>query len=301
MLRSILISVVCFLGSTLGAQQAYTSVGESSMEPLMLLWLDVYRQQVPTFKLDVQAPGTSQGVQGILEGKTDIAPSSRPWTSDEINAFTAKHGNPPGKVTVALDALAIIVHQSNPIKELKLEQLDAIWSSTRLQRWDKDIVTWGDAGVKESAWATRPITLYGRTGGSGIRDHFVEFIMLGGKSKPNVRRGPDMGFLLEAIISDQTGTGYGSLGELSNGVKAVPIVPIGGKAGIEPTHKTVADGSYPLVHPLYIYYNKAKLDPAVKKFLLFILSSLGQKQVLINGTIPLPDNLVQLNQKSLLR
>ena len=77
--------------------------------------------------------------------------------SKESEAFEAKYGYKATPIPVAIDALAVFVHKDNPIKGLDIKQVDAIFLATRKCGGSKDIVTWGDAGVK-GRLATQQIT-----------------------------------------------------------------------------------------------------------------------------------------------
>jgi len=218
--------------------------------------------------------------------------------ADEVKTFTAKWGYAPTRIAVAMDALVMLVHKSNPIKELKIEQLDAVWSSTRLQGWPNDIQTWGELGLTNANWNARPIVRIGRPEGSGIRDFFREAVELGGKGKTDTKHSEDAMGLMEEILANQAAMGYGSLGEVVSNMRAIPLIPKGGKTAVEPSATTVTDGSYPLSRVIYIYLNRAPgkpLDPHLVKFMRFVLSKDGQKQVKLNGLVPLPDDLIAMN------
>ncbi len=269
----------------------YLAIGSESMESTFLLWADAYKVKTPSFRIDLRAEGSGVGAKALLEGKAHLAPMSREMKAEEVSAFTAKWGYAPSRIAVAMDALVIIVHKSNPIKEIKVEQLDAVWSSTRLQGWPKDILTWGELGVGGGNWSSRP-------NGSGTRDFFREAVELGGKGKADTKRGVDAMSMVEEILTNQAAMGYGSMGEIFNSIRTIPIVPKGGKSAVEATPATVLDGSYPLARVLYIYVNKAPgkpMDPVLAGFLRFVLSKEGQSQVQLNGQVPLSDDIVAMN------
>lgn len=80
---------------------------------------------------------------------------------NELQAFETKYGYKPTAIPVAVDALAVFVHKDNPIKGLTMEQVDAIFSSTRLCGAKTDVKTWGDLGVTGDL-ANKPVQLFGR-------------------------------------------------------------------------------------------------------------------------------------------
>ncbi len=92
---------------------------------------------------------------------------------NELQAFETKYGYKPTAIPVAVDALAVFVHKDNPIKHLTMEQVDAIFSSTRLCGAKTDVKTWGDLGVTGDL-ANKPVQLFGRNSVSGTYGYFKE-------------------------------------------------------------------------------------------------------------------------------
>ena len=279
-----------------------TVVGAETLESLMLLWEDAYRRAVPAFKLNFQATMSSSAIQDLIDGKTSIAPVTREMNAEELKAFKAKWNYAPTRIAVAMDALVILVNKNNPIKEIKMEQLDAAWTTSRLQGWPRDIKVWGDLGLTATNWSDRPIRLVGQPEGSGVRDFFRHAVELDGTAKPNIERGTDVMSMVDTIITDQSTMGYGSVSQVYTSTKSIPVVPVGTKSAIEPTQSNVANGTYPLTMFAYMYVNKAPgtpLDPTTNRFMLFVLSKEGQKQVQLDGHVPLPEDLLQMGLRRL--
>ncbi|HWQ08871.1 MAG TPA: substrate-binding domain-containing protein, partial [Holophaga sp.] len=189
-------------------------------------------------------------------------------------------------------------------KEVKIEQLDAAWTTSRLQGWPKDIRVWGDLGLTAANWAERPIRLVGQPDGSGVRDFFKHAIEEDGTAKPNIERGTDVMSMVDTIITDQSTMGYGSVSQVYTSTKSVPVIPVGTKTAVEPTQANVANGTYPLTMFTYMYVNKAPgapLEPNANKFMMFVLSKEGQKQVQLDGHVPLPEDLLRMGLRRLER
>jgi phosphate transport system substrate-binding protein len=92
--------------------------------------------------------------------------------------------------------------------------------------------------------------------------------------------------------------GYSSVSQVFTNTRTVPIVPVGGKTAVEPTQANISTGAYPFTTFTYVYVNKTPgkpLDPGVQKFLAFALSKEGQKQVQLDGRIPLPEDMVRMS------
>jgi phosphate transport system substrate-binding protein len=153
---------------------------------------------------------------------------SREMKADESNKFEQKFGYKPTVVRVALDALAVYVHKDNPIQSLTLQQVDAIFSSTRKSGAPSDITTWGQLGLT-GEWAGKAISLYGRNSASGTYGYFKEHALAKGDYKATVKEQPGSAAVVQGVSADLGGIGYSGIGYKTSEVRAVPIV---GKDGI---------------------------------------------------------------------
>jgi phosphate transport system substrate-binding protein len=272
------------------------------MEPLVLLWQDVLQNADPLFKLDLRPNSAIEVAKALIEGKSQLAPMNREFKPEEVAAFTAKYGYPPTRIGVGMDALVVLVQKNNPLKELKIEQLDAMWTTSRLMGYPKDISTWGDLGINGTNWTNRPIICLDRPTGDGLREFFKQNITKGGKNKDSNRQASDAMTFIEELMSNQAAIGYGGLGEVFNNLKTVPLIPVGGKNAVEPSYEAVASGEYPLTRMVYLYFNRAPnrpIEPSVLRFLQFVISPKGQKQLAPMGFVPLPQDVLVMNRKRL--
>jgi len=282
----------------------YTFMTTETLEPAFNCWMDAYQQAHPDFKSTRVTTRNAEVVKGLIDGKTPIAPCTREMTSQELNEFSAKWGYAPTRIGVCMDALAVLVNRNNPIKFIRIEQVDAIFSASRNQGWPKSIDSWGELGLTGENWSSRPIIRYGHPEGSGTRAFFREAVELNGSSKPDTRHGEDIQQMIEAIMASQATIGYGSFTQAHSQLKAVPLIPKGGKAPIEPTPIDIANGSYPLGRVLYVYVNKPsnkRLEPSLQSFLAYILSKDGQRCVVNSGFVALPEEFVSMGLSRLER
>jgi phosphate transport system substrate-binding protein len=305
-MRSVL-SMALLAGCCLAAQVSpkptvLLSVCSYDLEPVTLAWEDLLRKVDPQFKLDLRPNSAAEVAKALIEGKSQLAPINREFKPEEAAAFKARWGYLPTRIAVGVDALVVLVQKNNPVKELRVDQLDAIWTSSRLNGYPKDISTWGDLGLTGGNWPTRPIVCIDRPEGDGLRDYFRQNVTKGGMNKDSNRQSTDAMTLIEDLVSNQAAISYGGMGEVFNNLRAVPLVPPGGKSAVEASFETVASGEYPLTRTVYLYFNRAPdkpFDPSVLKFLEFVLSSKGQKQLAPFGFVPLPLDMLVLNKKRL--
>nr|WP_320133764.1 substrate-binding domain-containing protein [uncultured Holophaga sp.] len=277
------------------ADQAITMA--EFMEPLFVTWRDHFQQSQPSFRGAHRATTNARVIQAFLEGTAPIGLCDKEMTEDEITAFTQRWGYPPTRIAIAMDGLVALTNRNNPIKEIHMEELDAVYSASRLQGWPKEIRTWGDLGLSGGNWAKRPIECWGQPEGSGTGAFFRESVTLGGALKPDLKRGDDLMLMIESLMANQAAIGYSSMSQAYPSLKAIPLIPKGGKDSVLASPGTVADGSYPLGRVLYIYLNKPLRQPMIpmfKLFLSYILSPEGQKLAESCGFAQLPPDLVAM-------
>lgn len=211
-------------------------VGSDTMNNLVALWAEGFKKFYPSVQEGVEGKGSASAPPALTEGTSTFGPMSRDWKPSEIDVFKEKHGYPPTVVPTAIDMLAVFVHKDNPIKELSLQEVDAIFSKNRTGGGKNDIRTWGDLGL-EGEWKNKPISLYGRNATSGTYGYFKEHALFKGDFKPTVKEQPGSSSVVQSVGSDQFGIGYSGIGYKTAGVRAVPLAPAGGQGSGARTKK----------------------------------------------------------------
>lgn len=284
---------------TSGVSGNLSSVGSDSLANLMTLWAEDFKRVYPNVNIQIQAAGSSTAPPALTEGTANLGPMSRVMKDKELQAFEQKYGYKPTAIPVAIDALAVFVHKDNPIKSLDIEQVDAIFSSTRLCGGAKDLKTWGDLGLT-GEWASKPIQLFGRNSVSGTYGYFKEEALCKGDFKANVNEQPGSASVVQSVSSTLNGIGYSGIGYKTSSVRAVPLSK-GGQA-FEPNEENALSGKFPLARFFYVYVNKAPnkpLSPLEAQFVKLVLSKQGQTIVVKDGYIPLPKKVVDKALKDL--
>ncbi len=280
--------------------------GSETMYPLLnRLSLEFQRRQ-PKVTIDVKGGGSTKAIAEFLQpplsktGKVmlleerashfKLVATSRELFDAEIKEFTAQNGYEPTAIPVAVDAVALYVHKDNVLPGLTLEQVDAMFSTTRNRGHKEPIKLWGDLGLGDG-WEKAPIRLYGRDRKSGTRAFFQEHCLAGGEFVSGLHEDPGAASVILDVSRDQLGIGYSGLGLQASSVRMVPLAEAAGTPYVMPSSSTVADQTYPLRRVLYLYVNKSPKDPlpaAAQEFLTFITSYEGQEAVMKAGFFPLP-------------
>jgi phosphate transport system substrate-binding protein len=269
---------------------ALVSSGSDTLNNLITLWFEeLYRRQ-PGLKLALAGGSSGFGaLSGLLSGQADLAAMTRLPTESELEKWQAAKGHPPVLLPVALDAIGVYVHKDNPLRQITLVQLDAVWSRDRKRAFPKNIATWGDLGL-EGVWAAKPIALYGRNNLSGSYLFFKTNVLLGGDFKAECNEVPQTAAVLGAVSKDLFAMGFGALPSQQPGTRALRIAPDPDSPAIAPTPETARSGKYPLSRYLYVAIDKdpAKpVSPAVREFFRFVYSRQGQEIVIKDGWFPM--------------
>lgn len=279
---------------TSGVSGNLSSVGSDTLANLMTLWAEAYKKEYPSVNIQIQAAGSSTAPPALTEGTATLGPMSRKMKDGELSAFEQKHGYKPTAIPVAVDALAVFVHKDNPIKGLTLQQVDAIFSATRLCGAKADAKTWGDVGVTGDL-SGKSIQLFGRNSVSGTYGYFKEEALCKGDFKANVNEQPGSASVVSSISSSLNGIGYSGIGYKTSSVRTVPLAKKEGGEYVEDNETNALNGTYPLARFLYVYVNKAPnkpLAPLEAEFIRLVLSRQGQEVVMKDGYIPLPAKVV---------
>ncbi|MBT1450385.1 phosphate ABC transporter substrate-binding protein [Glaciecola sp. XM2] len=282
--------------STPGVYGSITSIGSDTLANLVSLWAEQFQRLYPHVKFQIQASGSATASQALTQGTASIGPMSRALTLTEIQRFTRQYGYPPTSLIVAIDAMAIYVEKNNPLQQLSLEQIDAIFSMTRFCGGAREIRTWQALNIGKFG-QTRTIQVFGRNSASGTYDLFKSLALCDGDYYTAVNEMPSSSSVVQSVASSIGGIGYAALGHGNTDVKALAIGQANG-AYYAPNAQNITAGKYPFTRYLYIVVNKPPNEPLPtleRSFLAFILSEEGQSIVQEGNYYPVTGLL--LNQQ----
>mgnify|MGYP002620055248 CR=1 FL=1 len=271
-----------------GVSGNLSSIGSDTLNNLMTYWSEGYRSFYPNVAIQIQGAGSGTAPPALIEGTAQFGPMSRPMRGTEIEQFEARYGYAPTPIRGAIDALGVFVHRDNPIECLSLQEVDAIFSSTRSGGADAAITTWGQVGLT-GEWADRPIAMYGRNSASGTYGYFKDVALFGGDYSPEVREQPGSSTVIQGVAADIGGIGYSGVGYGTADVRAIELRGEDGEC-YGPTGEAAAMGDYPIARFLYIYVNhnpNEAMEPLRAEFIRYVYSRQGQEDVVRAGFFPL--------------
>jgi phosphate transport system substrate-binding protein len=261
------------------AQAARTiqNTGSDTLVNLALAWAENYMVSHPTVGISVTGGGSGTGIAALINKTVDIANASRAMKKEEIEK-ARQNGVDPIEFTVARDAIAVVVHPSNPVQGLTIPQLSGIYTGK--------ITNWQEVGGED-----RPIVLLSRESNSGTYVYFLEHVVRQGQKNdvmfaPDTLLMPSSEGISNEVRQNPNAIGYDGLGYVTSDQKMVAVAADDAGPKVLPSPETVNDGSYPIARPLYMY-TAGEPQGEVKAYIDWILGPEGQGIVPTLGFVPL--------------
>jgi phosphate transport system substrate-binding protein len=231
--------------------------GSTSVQPFIEKVAEQFMEDHPNITISVQGGGSTAGIQATFNGTCQIGTSSRNLKVSErgLKVFL-----------IAVDGIAVIVHNRNPVADLSIEEIRGIFAN--------EITNWQQVGGLDQEII--PVT---REEGSGTRGAFEEMVMCEMVISDACLVQDSNGAVREIIATTPQGVGYISVGLVDNREKAVSI------NGVYPTLSNLITCKYRFTRPFLMLF-KAAPEGAAKFFLDYVLSQEGQNILKNDGLIP---------------
>ena len=259
--------VLLFNVSPANAQKKIVIDGSTTVGPIAKAFAEYYKNIDKSVNITVSESGSGNGAKSLINGTCDIADMSRFMKNKEFKAAVAKDVYPVAHV-VALDGLPILVHPSNPVKNLTVEQVRNIYLGK--------ITNWKEVGGPD-----KKIVTISRDTNSGTYETFNKLVMKKQKIASGCEYVGSNGAVRGRVQSTKAAIGYAGLGFVDKTVKALSV------EGIYPSQKTVSSGKYPIARPLFMFTNGyPKMGSSVYQFVTLHLSKKGQAIIRRIGFVP---------------
>ncbi|MCG6971257.1 MAG: phosphate ABC transporter substrate-binding protein [Gammaproteobacteria bacterium] len=225
-------------------------------------------------KIVLEGGGATRGIRDTVNLRIDLGGTCR-MTLPEMDHSELHASLHP----VAWDALAIIIHQNNPVSDFSTDQIKAIYTG-KIKNW------------RELGGPNAPIHLYVRKGaisgvGYAIRQYLFQDGAVDFDTDYVVK---SSGPLEKAIEKDPYAIGI--TGVSSARKRDVKIASFDGKV---PSYENVRNGTYGLYRPLYLVTGPSPTKK-VQDFINFATSSEGEQIIRDNGTVPYSDGLALMRK-----
>ena len=282
----LIITVVFLLGAALMlqgcARRTNTNTieikGSDTMVNLGQAWAEAYSKGHPDANIIVSGGGSGTGIAALINKDTDIAEASREMSPEEF-AQARKNGLNPQEFVVARDGVSVIVNPANSISKLTFKQLSDICTGK--------VTNWKQVGGKD-----QQIVVLSRDKSSGTHVFFLEYVVRMGNAKgteeyaASVLMLPSSQAIADEAAGNKASIGYVGIGYVEkNKHKVISVARDVNSPYVEPSVKTILNGTYPIARPLYFYTPNAPAG-MVKDFIDFVLSDKGQKIVVEQEFVP---------------
>jgi phosphate transport system substrate-binding protein len=241
--------------------------GSTTVLPIAQKVSEAYMKVDPKVKISVSGGGSGNGIKAIIDGTTDIGDSSRFIKDEEVKAAVEK-GTYPVPFAIAYDSIIPIVHPTNPVKNLTVDQLKAIYMG--------QVNNWKEVGGPDKA-----LVIVSRDTSSGTYEVWEEKVMKKARVAPAALLQASNGAVVQAVAKNKYAIGYIGLGYVNKNIKPLMV------NGIKGSEKTTLDGTYPISRALYMFTRGWPKGDTLN-FINYVLHpQKGQKYVKEAGFVPL--------------
>ncbi|MBR2078404.1 MAG: PstS family phosphate ABC transporter substrate-binding protein [Exiguobacterium sp.] len=220
--------------------------GSSTVFPIMEAVAEEYSAEQPEVEVTVGVSGTGGGFKRFVTGETDFSNASREIKEEEA-AEAEKNGVEFTQLSVALDGLSLVVNPANDwAQDITIEELNKMWTDTSIKTW-KDV---------RSDWPDEEISFFAPGKDSGTYDFFDEKVLNETDIRQDAQLSEDDNVLVTGVGGTEGAIGFFGFAyylENKDTLRALNV------EGVEPTHDTINDLSYPLSREIYTYVNNASL------------------------------------------
>jgi phosphate transport system substrate-binding protein len=281
-----------------GASGSIFVTGSSTVEPISTGVAEAFKAANAGFDFTVEGPGTGDGFKKFCAGEADIADASRTIKEEEAKAC-ADAGIEYVELKVAIDGMSVLTSVNNTaVACLSLPDIYALMGpeSTGFAKWSDGAAIARELG-SSTALPDAELKITGPGEESGTFDSFVELAIAkiaesrgqDGNTRPDYTASANDNAIIDGIAGSDTSLGWVGFAFAEDNKDKVGEIAIAKEANgtcVAPTPETIADGSYPLSRPLFIYVNKAKAaeNAAIGAYVDFYLAEGTISEVL--ETVP---------------
>lgn len=246
--------------------------GSDTMVIMNARLAEAFMAKQPGTQIQVTGGGSGVGIAALINGTTDIAASSRPIKSSEVDKLKSRFATTGYAYPIARDGLSVYLNTANPVKELTLAQIRDIYVGK--------ITNWKEVGGKDAA-----IILYSRENSSGTYTYFKDNVLMGKDFAPRAQTLQGTAAVVNAVSKDANGIGYGGAA-YAKGIKFAAVKKDDKSPAVLPSLETVRSGSYPISRYLYLY-TRVKPSKDLKAFIDWATGPEGQALVTKVGYYPI--------------
>jgi phosphate transport system substrate-binding protein len=276
------------------------------MRLLVARWAKGFARFHPDITIREETYGTSSAIPALALGAGDLAILGEEILPEAVDTFRRVKPYEPFGIDIATGSVDVrnfdyaqmfFVHKDNPLTQLTLTQLDAIFGAERRRGAPRNLRTWGELGLT-GEWADQPITPYGWKTDDSF-GFYLEQTLLAGSHRWNDALKefghipqPDGSIYdhgqqaLDALAHDRYGIAVSNIRYAGPDVKALAVAERDGSPYVTVTAENLIDQKYPLTRLIPAFLDRKPgepVEPKVKEFLRYLLSREGQQDIVDDG------------------
>lgn len=277
--------------------------GSSTVEPVSLAVAEAFAATNAGFDYSVEGAGTGDGFKDFFcLGETEINDASRAIDPDEEAPLCEENAVEYVELLIGYDGITVFTSADTALECLNLHDLYALFGpeSSDFETWDDAQALAADLG-STTDFPTGDLAITAPGDESGTYTSFIDLALgdiiaereqgeaLGTHYIPS----PNDNVIVENVSGTENSLGFAGFAFYENNTDVIKAIEIDAGDGCNaPTTESIADGSYPLSRPLFIYpsVTKAAENPALVAFVDYYLSDEGIANVDGKGYVSLPDD-----------
>ncbi|HYD86151.1 MAG TPA: PstS family phosphate ABC transporter substrate-binding protein [Vitreimonas sp.] len=218
-------------------------------------------------RVTVGESGTGGGFRKFCRGETQVQGASRPITAEEMAACAAANVTYV-ELPIAFDGISVVVNNANPATAITLAELRRAWEPAA----ERTVTTWRQINP---SWPATPLLLFGPGTASGTFDYFTQAVNGDeGASRTDYTPSEDDNVIVQGVTTNPGAMGYFGYAYYDQNRERLKALSVD---GVAPSPETIANGTYPLARPIFIYVNAEALQrPQVQRFAQYYVANAGR-------------------------
>ena len=269
-------SMLAVIATSADARTVLQNKGSDTLVNVAQAWAEAYQKVNPDVAIAVSGGGSGTGIAAMINGTVDIANASRKM-KDKEKKMAKDRGQDPVEHIVGYDALAVFIHQDNPVTTFTIEQLADIYGRKGKAR------KWSDLGVTVPGCKDE-IVVVSRQNNSGTYAYFKKAVLGKDKFKNGTLDMHGSKDVVDLVEKTPCAIGYSGLAYATDHLQ-MACISKDGEPCVSPSVETAGDGSYPIARPLMMYTN-GQPQGDIKTYMDWIMSDEGQCIILNKGYAP---------------
>ncbi len=269
-----LLATLCALGvgQTAYAQEKSKEVvrsrGTESMTHMMTEYAAEYNAGNQNCNIVVSGGASRIGIESLLAGENEMAMMSERVSQDDLNQAKSK-GLDLQEVVVGFGAIVVLVHPSNPVASLTMDQLRKVLTG--------EFTSWSQVGGPDKAVMVVGVDEKIR----GATYRFITDAMLkGGTFAPGARLVRYFRSVPPTVWENEGAIGIVRMRNLERAleqgmgkqIKTLAIRKDEKSPAVAPSRESVDEGTYPITRPYYLYVAGNKSNKCTVEFCKFCAS-----------------------------